>query len=316
MPCAAEPRGAVREQACGVDVGLQVGDHVRQRLERPDRTVELRARLRVLDGEVERRLRGADVARAQQDAFELEVRQHDAPAVVAADRRGRPSARRRRRGAPRRSRGCAAPASGSCRSVTPGASGSTSSTLSPWCFGAVAVGAHVHEDRRVRKAGAGAPHLLTVHHEVVATVLGGRAQRGRVGAGIGLADRDGVVAAAAHDLGREPRPLLVGAPLVDRRASGSAAPSSTSRRRGWRARAARRRCTSSSGDAPEPPNSGGNGRPNRSMSASAFCRASGGVASSSHALATSGGHVRATRSRTVLAEQLLLVAETEVHVVR
>ena len=79
----------------------------------------------------------------------------------------------------------------------------------------VAVGAHVHEDRRVRQSRAGAPHLLTVHHEVVAPVVGRRAQRGGVGAGVGLADRDRVVAVTTHDLGSEARPLLVGSPLVD-----------------------------------------------------------------------------------------------------
>ena len=79
----------------------------------------------------------------------------------------------------------------------------------------VAVGAHVHEDRRVRQSRAGAPHLLTVHDEVVPAVVSGRAQRRRVGSCVGLADRDRVVAVAAHDLGSEARPLLVTPPLVD-----------------------------------------------------------------------------------------------------
>ena len=162
-----------------------------------------------------------------------------------------------------------------------------------------AVGADVHEDRRVRQAGARAPHLLPVHHEVVATVLGDGAQRGRVGAGIGLADRDGVVAAAAHDLGREPRPLLVGAPLVDRerrdqppRVAHRDVEAGVPELLGDEHELERRR--------PRAAELRREGRPNRSISASAFWRASGGVDSSSHAFATSGGQVRATRSPTVL----------------
>ncbi len=102
------------------------------------------------------------------------------------------------------------------RSCTPGAAASTSSSADPPVLRRVRIGAHVHEDGGVGQPGTGAPHLLPVHDEVVVVLDRGSAQRGRVGSGIGLADRDGVVAPARHDLRHQVTALTLVAELEHR----------------------------------------------------------------------------------------------------
>ena len=54
------PRGPVDERARELDVGVRLRERVGDGLVRADRLAELRARLRVLDAEVERALRDAE----------------------------------------------------------------------------------------------------------------------------------------------------------------------------------------------------------------------------------------------------------------
>ena len=65
-----EPRGALYEEAGGVNLGLDVGKRVSERLELTDRPSELVAGLSVGERLVDRRLRGADIAAADEDALE------------------------------------------------------------------------------------------------------------------------------------------------------------------------------------------------------------------------------------------------------
>ena len=65
-----EPRGALYEEAGGVNLGLDVGKRVSERLEFTDRPPELVAGLGVGKRLVDRRLRGADIATADEDALE------------------------------------------------------------------------------------------------------------------------------------------------------------------------------------------------------------------------------------------------------
>src|SRR6476659_2374957 len=70
-----QARGAVAQRAGGLDVGLQVGELVGDRLEARDRAAEGAALLRVVRGDVERGLRDADRLGGDADAPAVERRQ-------------------------------------------------------------------------------------------------------------------------------------------------------------------------------------------------------------------------------------------------
>ena len=77
-----EPRGAVREQARGVDLGRHVGELPLDRLEVADPAPELLALLRVRARDVERGLRDAERLRGDPDAPAVERRHRDAEAAT------------------------------------------------------------------------------------------------------------------------------------------------------------------------------------------------------------------------------------------
>ena len=87
-----QPGRPVGEQPGGVDLGLQVGHRVRERLERRRSDGRTACRcLGVLEHLVERRLGGAHVAAAEErPSLELEVGQHDPPPVVEPADQARP----------------------------------------------------------------------------------------------------------------------------------------------------------------------------------------------------------------------------------
>ena len=89
----------------------------------------------------------------------------------------------------------------------------------PLCFGRVRVGAH-GEPEVVGLVAAGGPHLLPVDDVVVAVAPGGGAQRGEVGAGVGLAVADREVHVAREDPLQEQVLLLLGAVPDQRRPDG------------------------------------------------------------------------------------------------
>src|SRR3990172_2650994 len=63
LPVGDHPRGAPRQQARGIDLGLHVREHMGDRLVGPDRALELFAVFGILQGHVDYRLRAAVVAR-------------------------------------------------------------------------------------------------------------------------------------------------------------------------------------------------------------------------------------------------------------
>src|SRR4051794_13301622 len=77
-PRVLQPRGAPREGARRLDLGLHVGELVLDRLEAADRAAERVALAGVRRREVERRLRDADGLRRDPDAPAVERRQRDA----------------------------------------------------------------------------------------------------------------------------------------------------------------------------------------------------------------------------------------------
>ena len=74
------------------------------------------------------------------------------------------------------------------RISTPGGVGVDQQQAEAAVLGLARAGAHVGGDRGAGQAGAGAPRLLAVDHEVVAPVDGDGAQRRRVGPAVRLAD--------------------------------------------------------------------------------------------------------------------------------
>src|SRR5207244_1773383 len=81
-----EPRGAIRQRASRLDLGLHVGQLVPDRLEAPDRPPEGVALLRIRRGDVERRLGDAYRLRGDPDAPSVQRRQGDAhPATWPAE---------------------------------------------------------------------------------------------------------------------------------------------------------------------------------------------------------------------------------------
>src|SRR4051794_4337579 len=89
-PRVLEPRGAPRERARRLDLGLHVGELVLDRLEAADRAAERVTLAGVRRREVERRLRDADGLRRDADAPAVERRQRDAhPGARRAEPLGR-----------------------------------------------------------------------------------------------------------------------------------------------------------------------------------------------------------------------------------
>ena len=82
-------------------------------------------------------------------------------------------------------------------------------------LGDVGIGAR-HEDRPARAAGAAGPHLLAVHHPLVAVAHRHRREAGEVGTGTRLAEELAPGLLTGEDRRQETRLLLVGADRVDR----------------------------------------------------------------------------------------------------
>ena len=78
------PGRAPHQRPRRLDLGLHVGEHVRDRLEGADRAAELLALLGVVHGEVDDAARAAAVAGGGDDALDLQAGEHDVPALVLA----------------------------------------------------------------------------------------------------------------------------------------------------------------------------------------------------------------------------------------
>ena len=81
-PVVVEPGRALDEQSRRLDLGLDVREGVRERLELADRAPERVALLGIGERLVDGRLRGADVAAADEHPLEVDAREHHLPPAV------------------------------------------------------------------------------------------------------------------------------------------------------------------------------------------------------------------------------------------
>ncbi len=185
---------------------------MRERLEVPDRPVELLALLGVLQRLVERGLGHPDVCAAHEHPLEVEPGEHDLPTAVQGTHQVLPGhdhvVQEHLVGAEdvpgQRRRPTDLHACGRRIDQHQG---------QPLVLGRGRVGAHVHRDGRTGQARPGAPCLLPVEDEVVAVVDRGGAQCRDVGAGVRLAHGDGEALGAIQHAGQVAVALGLGAPL-------------------------------------------------------------------------------------------------------